>query len=203
MPEAERWETMNEQFATMLPKEFAGAVNLMAHPAAGAVAFSARGLGMASHAVGVWMGAVAGVAQASQRMMVTLADEEAEEADAFAVRSISPTAMARAAAKTLVADVRAVRRDVDQVADSLAEGMTRPRTIARPAEPDDLKRVAGIGLKLEQALNREGIWRLAQVAEWGEAEIVWLDEHLGLNGRIGRDDWVGQAIRLAAEETKH
>ncbi|MDH6232592.1 NADH-quinone oxidoreductase subunit E [Mesorhizobium soli] len=203
MPEAERWEKMNEQFAAMLPKELAGAVNMMAHPAAGAVAFSAMGFGMASHAIGVWMGAVAGVAQASQRMMVTLADEDAGEVDAFAVRSISPTAMVRAAAKTLMADVRAVRRDVDEVADSLAEGMTRPRAIARPAEPEDLKKIAGVGLKLELALNREGIWSLAQVAEWGEAEIAWLDEHLGLNGRIGRDDWVGQAIRLATEETKH
>jgi NADH-quinone oxidoreductase subunit E len=203
MPEAERWEKMNEQFAAMLPKELAGAVNMMAHPAAGAVAFSAVGFGMASHAIGVWMGAMAGVAQASQRMMVTLADEEADEVDAFAVRSISPTAVARVAAKTLMADVRAVKRNVDEMADSLADGMTRPRAIARPAEPEDLKKIAGVGLKLEQALNREGIWSLAQVAEWGEAEIAWLDEHLGLNGRIGRDDWVGQAIRLATEETKH
>jgi len=96
MSDAERWETMNEQFAAMLPKELAGAVNLMAHPAAGIVAFSALGLGMAGQALGLWMGAVAGVAQASQRMLETLAANDDGEAEAFGVQAPASRAAPKA-----------------------------------------------------------------------------------------------------------
>lgn len=125
MPDAQRWEKMNEKFAAILPWEFAGAINLMAHPVAGAAAFSALGLGVASQAFGVWMGAVAGAAQASQRLLVTEADEEAGEEEAFASSSQTATVRARAVAKTLMADARAVARDMGEAADALATEKTK------------------------------------------------------------------------------
>ena len=56
MPDTKNWEKMNRELSALLPSELSGAVNLMAHPMAGAMAFSALGVGFASHAFGVWMG---------------------------------------------------------------------------------------------------------------------------------------------------
>ena len=63
---------MNRDIHELLPKELASAVNLMAHPAGSMAAVSALGLGLAGHAFGVWMGAVAGAAEASQRLLAHL-----------------------------------------------------------------------------------------------------------------------------------
>ncbi|MGO6900467.1 5' DNA nuclease, partial [Rhizobium ruizarguesonis] len=62
---------------------------------------------------------------------------------------------------------------------------------------DDLKLIAGIGPKLEQVLNAKGIRSFAEIAAWTDEEIARLDAELGFNGRIGRDDWAGQAKVLA------
>ncbi len=79
----------------------------------------------------------------------------------------------------------------------------RPKVVAAekasPATPaDDLKRIAGIGPKLEASLNAAGIVRLAQLARLTAKQATALDARLGLRGRIGRDDWIGQAKRLLA-----
>jgi NADH-quinone oxidoreductase subunit E len=74
----------------------------------------------------------------------------------------------------------------------------KPKGIARPEIVDDLKTVSGIGPKLEQTLNGLGIWTYEQIAGLSEAEIAWLDSEFGFAGRIVRDDWTGQAGRLAA-----
>jgi NADH-quinone oxidoreductase subunit E len=64
---------------------------------------------------------------------------------------------------------------------------------------DDLKRISGVGPKLEQTLNGLGIYHFAQVAAWGPDDIARVDEKLTFKGRIERDDWVSQAAALAAE----
>ena len=64
---------------------------------------------------------------------------------------------------------------------------------------DDLTRLKGVGPKLVAALNERGVTRFEQIAAWDEAEIERVDATLGrFQGRIRRDDWVGQA-RLLAE----
>lgn len=64
---------------------------------------------------------------------------------------------------------------------------------------DDLKRIKGVGPKLEGLLNGLGIYHFDQVAAWTEAEVAWVDENLeGFRGRVSRDDWVAQARVLAA-----
>src|SRR4029079_7435349 len=52
-----------------LPEQMAEAMRLMANPAAGAVAVSAFGLGLASHAFGLWAGVLTGSVQAAQRLL--------------------------------------------------------------------------------------------------------------------------------------
>ncbi|MDW3222286.1 MAG: NADH-quinone oxidoreductase subunit NuoE [Paracoccaceae bacterium] len=67
---------------------------------------------------------------------------------------------------------------------------------ARADGPDDLKRISGVGPKLEQTLNSLGIWHYDQVAGLTPEDIAWVDERLRFKGRIERDDWVGQAKAL-------
>lgn len=75
----------------------------------------------------------------------------------------------------------------------------RPKASAKPvAAPvaDDLKRVSGIGPKLESTLQGMGIKGFADIAAWTEKDIARFDKELGFEGRITRDDWVGQAKAL-------
>ncbi|MGC3936611.1 NADH-quinone oxidoreductase subunit NuoE [Roseobacter sp. EG26] len=80
---------------------------------------------------------------------------------------------------------------------------------ARPAQlsdaprdggADDLKRISGVGPKLEETLNSLGIWHFDQVASFTKADIAWVDARLRFKGRIERDDWIGQAKALADEK---
>lgn len=64
-------------------------------------------------------------------------------------------------------------------------------------QADDLKKISGVGPKLEQTLNELGIWHYHQVAAFKKKDIAWVDERLRFKGRIERDDWVGQAKKLA------
>jgi NADH-quinone oxidoreductase subunit E len=83
----------------------------------------------------------------------------------------------------------------------------RPQGLGAPVEgvPDDLKKIRGVGPKLEELLHRLGIFHFHQVALWGGPEVAWMDSNLeGFYGRVTRDDWVGQAKLLAAGgETEH
>jgi NADH-quinone oxidoreductase subunit E len=73
----------------------------------------------------------------------------------------------------------------------------RPKGIKKPAKPDDLKMISGVGPKIEKILHELGIFTFAQVAAWKKAEREWVDGYLKFSGRIERDDWVKQAKALA------
>jgi len=178
-----------------VPQEIAGAVNLMAHPLAGMAAASALGLGLAGHAFGMWMGAVAGATEASQKLFAGLAEAETRPQPAK-LRLVASQPAPRGAPAA-----RKETRKAEAAAPAAQAGTSKPvapAAIERPGKPDDLKAISGVGPKLEKVLNGLGIWTYAQIAALGEAEIAWLDGHLGFSGRIGRDDWVGQAAALSA-----
>jgi NADH-quinone oxidoreductase subunit E len=73
----------------------------------------------------------------------------------------------------------------------------RPPKIKKPAKPDDLKLISGIGPKLEGVLHGLGIYKFEQIAKWKKAERDWVDGYLNFKGRIDRDEWVAQAKKLA------
>jgi NADH-quinone oxidoreductase subunit E len=73
----------------------------------------------------------------------------------------------------------------------------RPPAIEKPATPDDLKMISGVGPKIEDILHQIGIFTFAQVASWKQTEREWVDGYLSFHGRIERDDWVKQADALA------
>lgn len=202
--DAKRLEKMNEDLAAIMPKDFAGAVNMMANPVAGAMAFSAMGLGLANQAFGMWVGAMSGAAEASQRLFMPILVDIAPRADDFAEKPEWPVVRAKAAVSVLVADEPKVPVAVAEPEKELMpEDFSRPKAMDRPEAPDDLKLISGIGPKLEQVLNGLGVWTYGQIAGWGREEIAWVDDYLSFTGRIGRDGWIGQAAKLAVSETKH
>jgi predicted flap endonuclease-1-like 5' DNA nuclease len=82
-----------------------------------------------------------------------------------------------------------------------SSGPKKPRglTAARGGKADDLKRIKGVGPKLEKLLNGMGYYHFDQIAAWGAGEVAWVDDNLeGFKGRVSRDAWVDQAKTLAA-----
>ena len=67
----------------------------------------------------------------------------------------------------------------------------------RDGKKDNLTRIKGVGIKIDEALNSIGIWHFDQIADWTEENMVWADRELAFPGRAQRDDWVGQAKLLA------
>ncbi|MGR1581709.1 NADH-quinone oxidoreductase subunit NuoE [Thalassobius sp. S69A] len=98
-----------------------------------------------------------------------------------------------------VEEAKAAPAPVADVAD-VAEAEPDLLTAAREGGADDLKRIKGVGPKLEQTLNELGFYHFDQIAAWTEAQIAWVDNRLKFKGRITRDDWIGQAKQLAAGE---
>lgn len=68
---------------------------------------------------------------------------------------------------------------------------------ARAGKKDDLKRIKGIGPKIETTLNKLGIFHFDQIAGWNRAAINWVDDDLSFHGRIDREKWISQAKTLA------
>jgi predicted flap endonuclease-1-like 5' DNA nuclease len=76
----------------------------------------------------------------------------------------------------------------------------RPYGLAAPrgGQPDDLKRIRGIGPQNEGRLHGLGIWHFTQIAAWSPENVKWVGSYLAFPGRIVREKWVDQAHELAA-----
>jgi NADH-quinone oxidoreductase subunit E len=67
-------------------------------------------------------------------------------------------------------------------------------------EPDDLKRIRGIGPVLEDMLNDLGIFHFHQIAAFSDDDVHWVANNLdAFSDRVLRDDWVEQAAAILAE----
>jgi branched-chain amino acid transport system ATP-binding protein len=65
------------------------------------------------------------------------------------------------------------------------------------AKPDDLKLIKGIGPVNDRKLRAHGINTFKQIAAWKKADIIAVEKYLEFDGRIAREDWIGQAKNLA------
>ena len=75
---------------------------------------------------------------------------------------------------------------------------TKPEMLTEArGTPDDLKKIKGVGPKLEGVLNELGVWHFWQIASWTATEVAWVDTRLKFKGRIERDGWIEQAKTLA------
>jgi predicted flap endonuclease-1-like 5' DNA nuclease len=86
------------------------------------------------------------------------------------------------------------------VEDEALHAGRRPYGLAAPlgGQPDDLKRIRGIGPKNEGRLHGLGIWHFTQIRAWSEENVKWVGSYLAIAGRIDREKWVDQARELAA-----
>ena len=79
----------------------------------------------------------------------------------------------------------------DLVAVTVFRGIDGPR-----GEADDLKRITGITVKIEQKLNDAGVFHFWQIADLDADNLSALDRKLKLKGQIEQEGWVGQAKKL-------
>ncbi len=84
-------------------------------------------------------------------------------------------------------------------AGDVAEAAPEQLSAARDGGADDLKRISGVGPKLEGVLNEMGFYHFDQIAAWGPSEVAWVDARLKFKGRIERDNWIAQASELAQD----
>lgn len=80
---------------------------------------------------------------------------------------------------------------------------TRPANLlteAREGGADDLKKISGVGPKLEGLLHENGVFHFDQIAAWTAGEVSYMDDQLSFKGRIDRDNWIEQASGFAAEK---
>ena len=70
---------------------------------------------------------------------------------------------------------------------------------APDGEPDDLKKISGVGPAIEKKLHALGITKYDQIVKFTKDEIAQVDEVLNFKGRIERDDWLKQAADLAKQ----
>ncbi len=158
--------------------------------AAGAVAFGASFVAVGIEGNGsVFIGAVVAIIVG---LVFTLAESRRPVQAPHAAPDPAPVA-----AGPIPSDQAAPDETVSAPGSAPIEG-ARPQALAAPqGEPDDLKLISGIGPVLEGKLHGLGIYHFRQIAAWTDAEIAWVDGFLNFKGRITRDDWIGQAERLA------
>jgi len=78
----------------------------------------------------------------------------------------------------------------------LAPGSAGPESEAAVA--GDITAIAGIDAAMADRLAGEGVSDVSQIAGWNGDDVADYDAKLGLDGRISKEDWVGQAKDLLA-----
>jgi large subunit ribosomal protein L21 len=120
----------------------------------------------------------------------------------FAIEAAAPAA--KPAAKKKAAPKAAAKADAapaEAPADSV--DATKPSNLlteARDGKADDLKKISGVGPKLEGLLHENGVFHFDQIAAWVPSEIAYMDDRLSFKGRIERDGWIDQAKQFASEQ---
>ncbi len=115
--------------------------------------------------------------------------------------SAAAVAAAKPAKKTPAKKAAPKKEDRPAEAAPEAAAGSKPANLlteARGGKPDDLKKISGVGPKLESTLHEIGVFHFDQIAEWGPEEIAYMDDRLSFKGRIERDNWIEQAKELAA-----
>lgn len=197
---------------------------LMAHPVAAMAATTAIGFGIAGQMAGAMLGLMQTAAErakvamdeAAERARAEMAREKAVQdragqdragqeraapvrakPDLRVVPNAAPaeTPKAKVTRETGVTPVAEVKPA--QETPATGKKPARKTPAARAAKADDLKKISGIGPKLEQVLNGMGLRRYADIASLTDADAARIEAELGFSGRIARDGWVEQARALA------
>lgn len=154
----------------------------------------------------------------TEMMAAAVAAEEASEA--ATVRPAVPVETPEAAAvapspvspplaeppppepEVLTGPAAEVSAGLDRIATADKVG-ERPAALPGPRDGlgDDLRRIKGIGPQNAARLNFLGIYHYDQIAAWLPPEVRWVGAYLSFPGRIEREDWIGQAKALVADQS--
>ena len=180
-------------WAALMPKQTIPAANLLTPPLGAAAVVSALGLGMASQIWGFWAGSMAGALDMNTKFIPVAKDHRPAGPQATAdIDALKTIIRKKAGATAKTASIPAKEAKVSIV----TKASVQAAAIETSTAMDDLKRISGIGPKLEQVLNSMGIRTYAQIAAWTADDLAKVDDQLKFGGRISRDDWVGQASVL-------
>jgi len=74
----------------------------------------------------------------------------------------------------------------------------RPDLLDAPlhGQTDELTAINGVGKSVEAMLQKLGIFHYAQIAQWNLDQAAWVERHIGFAGRVTRENWTGQALKL-------
>lgn len=116
-------------------------------------------------------------------------------AEPVAEPAVAPVAAPEKSETAPVAEPAAPTPEAEAAADP---AMVKPAALKAPkGEADDLTVLNGVGPKLAEALNAEGIYHFSQIAAWTGENVAWIDENLaGVRGRASRNGWVAQAAEF-------
>ncbi len=97
--------------------------------------------------------------------------------------------------KELNALLASSKKDFDEKIDTSPV----PKLLKEPKDgkKDNLTLIKGIGRVLEDRLNSLGIFHFEQIALWTQTQSDWMDAKMSFPGRIKREKWIEQAIKLA------
>jgi predicted flap endonuclease-1-like 5' DNA nuclease len=100
-----------------------------------------------------------------------------------------------------VEDMPTVPSVVSVAIAGLPAPLAASETMPPPPKPqqgdgDKLRKIKGIGPKIESSLHALGVFHLVDIAGWTDADIERIDAHLAFKGRIRRERWVEQARDL-------
>ena len=149
---------------------------------------------------GTWKYEAEADAEAEPKAKPKAAPKPKAEAKAKSAPKTKAAPKAKAAAPSKEGDAPTPDYDKDGVLEGTNEGR-RPKALnaARDGGADDLKRIKGIGPKLEKLCNELGFYHFDQIASWSGDEVAWVNANLaGFKGRVSRDNWVEQAALLAS-----
>jgi predicted flap endonuclease-1-like 5' DNA nuclease len=134
-------------------------------------------------------------AEASSRERIAELEQELSQASAAHEGPSS--------SQTITSGPAAPPQPADVVPPPLIEpvrGKPPPALPSPEGEPDDLQQISGIGPSIERTLHELGIYHFRQIAQFTPDNVAWIDQRLRFRGRIEREDWIGQAKKLAAGE---
>ena len=119
-----------------------------------------------------------------------------------AIREHEAAAKAAAPLRAELGTLRSVRsqayQDTTEPGPEAARRAASMRKVVRGSQPDDLKRIRGIGLQIEKKLNSLGVRSYEDIANWTSEDIERISQSLDFKGRIQRENWVEQARILSA-----
>jgi branched-chain amino acid transport system ATP-binding protein len=116
--------------------------------------------------------------------------------------STAKPAPAKTAPKPASVAKPAPAKGAPKPAAAASKGIANRLAAPRGGRPDDLLVIKGIGPVNQRKLNEHGIFHFDQIAAWKKADIEAVEAYLAFDGRIAREDWIGQAKTLEKAAAK-